>query len=181
MKNKLLFIYLCKDNEKCNISNENIFVVKNVKDLNKIKKFDCEYITFYKNTTKYRNVNFDKIINYMLTNSISLYALNPYDSNNKTVLPFKKDTLHYTKDGKFNLFFDCYIYSKKFFDNYIFNDDYETDFIINCLDLEKQYFQSSNEIAIKYEDISKDKNTFSPTLPHTNQANNELGIFSCLA
>lgn len=160
MKNKLLFIYLCKDNEKCNISNENIFVVKNVKDLNKIKKFDCEYITFYKNTTKYRNVNFDKIINYMSTNSISLYALNPYDSNNKTVLPFKKDTLHYTKDGKFNLFFDCYIYSKKFFDNYIFNDDYETDFIINCLDLEKQYFQSSNEIAIKYEDISKDKNTF---------------------
>ncbi len=152
-------IYLNFNDEKCN-SNMDYYEVKTIKDLNNIRKLDDDFIMFFKNTSSIDNVNFDEIINFMKEKNINLYALMPYTSNNKKGLKIKKSSIINIEDGSFNLYFDTYIIKKELLNNYKFDNNFERFLILDLLDKEKIYYQSTEYKIIKDEDILIDKNIF---------------------
>lgn len=147
---------------ECNIPNVNILNINNIKDLNKINKIKTKYIIFYKDGNLYKNVDFNKIINHMDENNILLYALSPKYNNGKNSLRFNNTNgIINSKDEIFNLCLDSYILNKDLLNNVKYNDMFEENILVNIFSSVEKYYQSSDEIVIKKNDIIKDNASYS--------------------
>ena len=136
----------------------NIDSVKDLKVLNNIK---TKYAMFYNNGSKYKNVDFEKIISFMESNNISLYGLCPCYETNKRIekLYGKKEGFITHEDEIYNFDLDSYIIDTKLLKGLSLSDNYEEELLIHILEKTNKYYQSKSELLIKdykiYKDVAK--------------------------